>query len=107
MTAMNVEYTCPACGGVQTVSGARAGEALQVPECANPACTAEPQWGAVSLTMLRGAVATVAQTHPNNPDRWTAMFILRLLKQVRPVKDITDPDAAANWQQQLDTLARR
>lgn len=107
MTAMNVEYTCAACGSVQTVEGAKAGEPVRVPQCTNTNCSAEPQWGAITLSTMKAAVVTVAQTHPQNTAAWTAVFILRLLTRVRPIGDENDADAIAGMAAQLDALARR
>lgn len=103
---MNIEYTCPACGTKQATSAA-VGDGVEVPECPNPACTAQPQWGAVTVAMLQQAVVTVAQTHPAQTAMWTAVFIMRLLFRVRRVPAVSDPDAQAVWQQALDVLARR
>jgi hypothetical protein len=106
MTTMNITYTCPSCGTQQT-GVAETGVGAEVPECSNPACTAQPAWGAITLDMMRSAVVTVAQTHPTGTAAFTAAFILRLLSRVRKVPAVTDPASVTVWQQQLDALARR
>jgi hypothetical protein len=103
---VNIQYTCPACATKQTTI-AEVGDGVEVPECANPACTAQPQWGAITVPMLQQAVIAVAQTHATQTAMWTAVFIMRLLFRVRRVPAVTDPDAQAVWQQTLDVLARR
>ncbi|NLE21350.1 MAG: hypothetical protein GX624_01005 [Actinobacteria bacterium] len=103
---MNITYTCPTCGTVQQAM-ASPGEGAEVPECSNPACTSEPAWGPVTLTMMKQAVVTVAQTHPQNTAAYTAGFILRLLGRVRKVPAVSDPESVDAWAAALDALARR
>lgn len=106
MSTMNVEYTCPVCGTRQQTVG-ETGEGVEVPECSNPACTAEPVWGAITVSMMRDAVVKVAQTHPQQTATWTAVFILRLLSRVRKVPAVSDPDSVAVWTDALNKLASR
>jgi hypothetical protein len=103
---MNVEYTCPVYGTTQQTVG-ETGEGVEVPECPNPACTAEPAWGAITVSMMKQAVVTVAQTHPQNTATHTAAFILRLLGRVRKVPAVSDPDSVVVWTDALNKLASR
>jgi hypothetical protein len=103
---MNIEFTCPACGTKQQAILPE-GEGMSVPECPNPACNAEPAWGPITLTMMKDAVLTVAQTHPTGTALYTAGFILRLLNRVRRMPAGGEPEAAAVWAAALDQLARR
>ena len=103
---MNITYTCPVCGTAQTASAAT-GAGVEVPECGNPACSAEPAWGAVTLTMMKQAVSTNMAGHPTNTAGALARFILRLLSRARKVPATADPDDVAVWTEVLDELASR
>jgi hypothetical protein len=103
---VNITYTCPVCSTAQQAT-ASPGEGAEVPECSNPACISEPAWGPVTLTMMKQAVVTVAQTHPQNTAVYTAGFILRLLSRVRKVPAVSDLESVDAWAAALDALARR
>ena len=103
---MNITHTCPVCGTEQTASAAT-GAGIEVPECGNPACTAEPTWGAVTLTMMKQAVSTNMAGRPTNTAGALARFILRLLGRARKIPATTDPDDVAVWTEVLDELASR
>jgi hypothetical protein len=104
---MDVEYTCPTCGTVQTVPGVPTGDGLMVPECSNPACAADPAWGPISLEMMKGAIQTNMAGHPTGTTGALAKFVIRLLGKARPMSGAADADAVAAWQDILDKLAAR
>jgi hypothetical protein len=103
---VNITYACPVCGTAQTATAAT-GAGVEVPECSNPACSVEPAWGAISLTMMKQAVSTNMAGHPTNTAGALARFILRLLNRARKVPATTDPDDVAVWTEILDQLASR
>ena len=104
--SMNITYTCPSCGTTQ-IAVAAPGEVSAVPECSNPACTADPAWGAISLQMMKQAIGTVIDGHPTGTNAALAKFVIRLLGKVRQVPATTDADAASVWQDVLSKLAAR
>ena len=103
---MNITYTCPVCGTVQTAD-LSPGEPSEVPECSNAACTLDPAWGPISLAMMKTAVGTVIDGHPNATNAALAKFILRLLNKVRKMPACIDLGAAAMWQTYSTKIARR
>jgi hypothetical protein len=104
---MNVAYTCPTCGTVQTATGLPTGDGVQVPECSNPACNADPAWGPISLPMMKAAVQTNMDGHPTGTNAALAKFCIRLLNKARPMAAAADADSVLVWQAVLDKLAAR
>jgi hypothetical protein len=105
--AMNVQYTCPTCGTVQSLSGIPTGGGVQVPECSNPACNADPVWGPISLTMMKDAIQTNMDGHPTGTTGALAKFVIRLLNKARPMAATADADSVTAWQDVLAKLAAR
>jgi hypothetical protein len=104
---MNVQYTCPTCGTTQALPSIPTGDGLTVPECSNPACSADPAWGPISLTMIKNAIQTNMDGHPTGTTGALAKFVIRLLGKARPMTGSADADSVAVWQGILDKLAAR
>lgn len=105
---MNIVITCPICNGTQETVSVAGDHFFVVPECNNPACTAPLAWGPVDVSMIGAALATITAAHPTGTGIHIARFIVRLLKQVRPMAaDATDQQAKDNFTARLNALARR